>query len=197
MVARGAVYYFFVAGFLVVLVSAWIVPLFHLLMPDSYLDATPAVAPLALAGLVSGAYTVFAVGLNVTKRMRLLPPMALAGGAIAIGLYFLLIPPYSFVGAAWATVTALCCLAAIVLAVANRIYPVPWDWRRIGMAFGLTVGAALLSLGIDSWLSVAVSIPVRLAITLAYPLLLYASGFFPPSDLAAARSRFRKVLGLA
>jgi O-antigen/teichoic acid export membrane protein len=123
--------------------------------------------------------------------------MALAGAAIAIGLYFLLIPPFSFIGAAWATVAALCCLAAIVLTVSNRIYPVPWDWHRIALAFGLTVGAALLSLGIDSWLSVGVSIPVRIAITLAYPLLLYALGFFPPGDLAAARSRFRKVLRLA
>jgi O-antigen/teichoic acid export membrane protein len=197
MVARGAAYYFFVTGFLVVLVSAWILPVFDLLMPDSYLDATPAVAPLALAGLVSGAYTVFAVGLNVTKRMRLIPPLACAGAAIAIGLYFLLIPPFSFIGAAWATVAALCCLAALVLAVSNRIYPVPWDWGRIGLAFGLTVGAVLLSLGVDSWLSLGVSIPVRLGLTLAYPLLLYALGFFPPSDLAAARSRFRKVFRLA
>jgi O-antigen/teichoic acid export membrane protein len=197
MVARGAAYYFFVTGFLVVLVSAWILPVFEVLMPASYLDATPAVAPLALAGLVSGAYTVFAVGLNVTKRMRLLPPMALAGAAIAIGLYFLLIPPFSFVGAAWGTVTALCCLAAIVLAVASRIYPVPWDCSRMGLAVGLTVGAVLLSLGIDSWLSVGISIPVRIGITLAYPLLLYALGFFPPADITAARSRFRKVLRLA
>jgi O-antigen/teichoic acid export membrane protein len=197
MVARGAVYFFFATGFLVVLVSAWILPVFHLLMPDRYFDATPAVAPLALAGLASGAYTVFHVGLNVTKRMRLLPPLACAGGAIATGLYFLLIPPFSFVGAAWATVAAVSCLALLVLAVSNRIYPVPWDWRRIGLAVFLAAGAALLSLGIDSWLSVPVSIPARVAITLGYPLLLYALGFFPRGDLAAARSRFRKVLRLA
>ncbi len=197
MVARSALYYFFGTGFLVVLLAAWILPVFHLLMPDSYLDAAPAVAPLALAALISGTYTLFAVGLNVTKRMRLLGPLALFGGAIAVGLYFLLIPPFSFIGAAWATVAAFACLAVLVLVVSDRIYPVPWDWRRIGLALGLTVAAVLLSLGIDSWMPVAASIPVRLAISLAFPLLLYALGFFPPSDLRAARSRFRKVLRLA
>jgi O-antigen/teichoic acid export membrane protein len=163
-------------------------------MPDRYLDATPAVAPLALAGMASGAYTLFAVGLNVTKRMRLLSPIAVLGGALATGLYFLLIPPYSFVGAAWATVAAFTSLGLLVLAVSNHLYPVPWDWRRIGLAVSLAAGTALLSLGIDSWLSVAVSIPVRLGLTLAYPAVLVAFRFFPPGDLAALRSRVRKVL---
>ena len=75
----------------------------------------------------TGGYTVFAVGLNVTKRMRLLPPLAVCGAGLAVGLYFALIPPFSFVGAAWATVGAMAGLSLLVLAVSNRIYPVPWD----------------------------------------------------------------------
>ena len=48
---------------------------------------------LALAGVAMGAYTVFAVGLNVTKRMRLLPPLppaarfVILGVVIAFGVY--------------------------------------------------------------------------------------------------------------
>jgi O-antigen/teichoic acid export membrane protein len=193
MVARGTLYYFFAIGFLAVLVSAWILPVFHLLMPERYWDAVPAVAPLSLAAVAIGAYTVFHVGFNVTKRMRLIPPLAICGAALAVGLYFLLIPPFSFIGAAWATAAAFACLSLLVLAVSNRLYPVPWDRRRMGLAVALTLGGALLSLGIDSWLSVPVSIPVRLAVTAGYPLLLYALGFFPPGDLAAARSRLRRL----
>lgn len=193
MVARGANYYFAAMGLLAVLVSAWILPVFHLLMPRRYWDATPAVAPLALAGVATGAYTIFAVGFNVTKRMRLLAPITAAGGALAIGLYFLLIPPFSFLGAAWGTAAALAALSLLVMAVAQRIYPVPWDWRRIGLAFALALGLAFASLATDAWLPFAASLPVRVAIVLAYPLLLVATGFFSADDLAKMRARLRRA----
>jgi O-antigen/teichoic acid export membrane protein len=192
MVARGATYFLAGIGFLAVAVSAWILPVFHLLMPERYWDATPAVAPLTLAAAATGAYTVFSVGFGVTKRMRLLPPLAVCGAAAAIGFYFLLVPPFSFVGAAWATVAAGTFLALLVLAVSQRIYPVPWDWRRIGAAVALTVGLALASLGIDAWLALPVSIPARLGVTAAYPLALLAAGYFPAADLAAVRARLRR-----
>jgi O-antigen/teichoic acid export membrane protein len=163
-------------------------------MPPAYWPATDAVAPLALASVGAGAYTIFIVGLNVTKRMRLTAPLAMLGGAIAIGLYFLLIPPYSYRGAAWATALAFASLALLVLAVGQRIYPVPWQWRRILLAVGLTVGLALTSLAVDHGLGIAVSIPVRLAITLAYPAALFALGFFPRDDIASAQGRLRALL---
>jgi O-antigen/teichoic acid export membrane protein len=188
MVARGANYYFFTTGFLTVGLAAWILPVFHLLMPERYWAATPAVAPLALAAMAAGAYTIFAVGFNVTKRMRRLPPLTVTAGGIAIGLYFLLIPPFSFVGAAWATATAFAALVVLVWTFSRRLYPVPWDWPRIGLAVVFTVGLAVAALAADEWVDFELSLPLRLAITAAYPLGLVALGFFPPGDLARIRS---------
>lgn len=189
MVARGANYYYFGAGFLAVLTSAWILPVFHLVMPPDYWDATAAVAPLALAAVATGAYSLYTVGLAVTKRMRMIPILSAIGAAIAVGLYFLLIPPYSFQGAAWATAAAMTALAVIVHAFSDRIYPVPWEWRRIGLAVSLTLALCLGALAVDAWMPVALSLPVRLGLTLAYPLVLFWAGFFPPGDVAAVRSR--------
>lgn len=189
MVARGANYYYFGAGFLAVATAAWILPVFHLLMPSDYWDATEAVAPLALAGVATGAYSLYTVGLAVTKRMRMIPILSTVGAGIAMGLYFLLIPPYSFQGAAWATLAAMTALAVIVHVYSDRIYPVPWDWRRIGLAAGLTVGLCLGSLAIDAWVPIGPSLPLRVLLTLAYPLVLFWAGFFPPGDVAAVRSR--------
>ena len=192
MVSRGANYYFVATGFLAVVVSAWILPVFHLLMPESYWDATRAVAPLSLAAAATGGYTLFAVGMNVTKRMRLLPPLAVIGAGIAVGLYFLLIPPFSFVGAAWATTAAVTALSLMVLVVSNRIYPVPWDYRRIGGVALLTAALCLASLWVDSQVPIGPSIAVRLAITVAFLLVLLAFGYFSKDDLRAVRSRIRK-----
>jgi O-antigen/teichoic acid export membrane protein len=195
MVARGASYYFFAIGLLTVIVSAWISPLFRIILPARFWDASQAVAPLCLAAVATGAYNVFSVGLNVTRRMRLLAPMALAGSAIAVGLYFALIPRFSYVGAAWATVGGFAALATLVLTVAQRIYPVPWDWRRITLAVGLCTALTLVTLAIDAWLPLLPSLPVRIAVTLAYPLALRAAGFFPADDRAAAYATLRKRLG--
>ena len=126
------------------------------------------------------------------KRMRLVPPLAVAGAGVAVGLYFLLIPPFSFVGAAWATVGASAVLALLVLVVSDRIYPVPWDWPRIGLVVVAAGGLALASLAVDAWLSLGISIPVRLGITAAFPVALLACGFFPKNDRAAIRARLTR-----
>ena len=193
IVARGANYYFFSVGFLAVTVSACILPAFHLVMPPRYLEATAAVAPLGLAAIATGAYTLFAVGLMVTKRMRLLPLLVLAGGIVAVALNLALIPPFSFEGAAWAKAAAFTALALGVVLVGQRIYPVPWDFRRIGLASGAAVALALASLAVDAWVPLAPSLPLRLALVALYPLALFKLGFFPAADLAAARSRLRPV----
>ena len=135
--ARSALYYFFATGFLAVArLGLDRCPCSTCSCPSATGMPRRRSRRSRSRRSISGAYTIFAVGFNVTKRMRLLAPLALFGGAIAVGLYFLLIPPFSFVGAAWATAAAFACLALLVLAVSNRIYPVPWDWRRIGLAAG-------------------------------------------------------------
>jgi O-antigen/teichoic acid export membrane protein len=187
MVARSGNYYFFGVGLLAVLVAAWILPLFHLVMPARYRDAASAVAPLSLAAVAAGAYSLFAVGLMVTKRMRLLPLLVLGGGLVAIALNLVLIPPFSFEGAAWAKAAAFAALAVGVALVGQRIYPVPWDVRRIALAFGAACALALAALAVDAWVPFAASFPIRVALVAAYPLLLLSLGFFPRADLAAAR----------
>jgi O-antigen/teichoic acid export membrane protein len=191
MVARGGLYYYFGAGFLAVLVSAWILPAFHVLMPARYWEATEAVAPLALAGVATGAYSLYTVGLAVQKRQRMIPVLAIISAVIAVGLYLALIPPFSFKGAAWATAASLVALTALVYAVSSRMYPIPWDWRRVGTVVLVTVGLCVAALVVDREVPFAASLPVRIGLTAAYPLLLVGLRFFPPGDLASAGARLR------
>jgi len=195
MVARGANYYFLAIGFLVAVVSLWILPLFHLVMPARFWDATSAVPPLALAAAGTGAFTVFAIGVNVTKRMRLVLPISAGSAALAIGLYFVLIPPFSFLGAAWASAIAFTVMATAMLVVCQRIYPVPWEWRRLASVVVVTFALCLAALALDAWVPFYPSLVARLVLTLAYPLVLVAVGFFPPGDLRAIRQRIRLRTG--
>ena len=86
MVSRGVNYYFVVVGFLAVGVSAWILPA----APPARSSRSGgrrarAVAPLGLAAIATGAYSLFAVGFMVTKRMRTLPVLVVGGGLHGVG----------------------------------------------------------------------------------------------------------------
>ena len=71
-----------------------------------------------------------------------------------------------------ATAGGLWLLPIFVGIVSHRIYPVPWEWRRVGLAVGVTPALALASLAVDAQVPFDASLPVRVAITLAYPAAL-------------------------
>ena len=128
----------------------------------------------------TGAYTVSAVGLNVTKRMRLLLPCSAAAALLAIGLYFLLIPPFGFVGAAWATAGGLWSRwrsSSASSPSGSTRCPGSGEPRPRGRAHAR---ALLASLAVDAWVPFDASLAVRVVITLAYPPVLLALGGFLP-----------------
>ena len=68
----------------------------------------------------------------------------------------------------------------------------PWEWRRIGLAVGLTLGLALASLAVDARVPFNASLPVRVAITLAYPAALLLGGFLTASERRRLTGRLRR-----
>ena len=86
-------------------------------------------------------------------------------------------------GAAVATIVAYATMFAGMAWWAQRIYPVPYQWRRVVTA-GL-VGVALVVAGklLDANLAVA------LALALAYPLTLLPFGFYLPAERRAIGAR--------
>jgi hypothetical protein len=76
-----------------------------------------------------------------------------------------------------------------MLVICQRIYPVPWEWRRLGLAVAVTVALCFAALALDAWVPFYASLLFRALLTLAYPVVLVALGFFSRSDLAAMRDR--------
>jgi O-antigen/teichoic acid export membrane protein len=101
-----------------------------------------------------------------------------------VALNFALIPSYGRMGAAIATVVAYTLLFVGMAWRAQRVFPVAYQWRRvttIGLAaVGLTVIGKLLD----------VPLPVALALTAAFPLVLLVLGFYLPAE----RRRLRRLL---
>ena len=59
-----------------------------------------------------------------------------------MALNLALIPPYGMIGAAIATVAAYTTMAVGMAWWSQRIYPVPYQWRRVGTAALAAVGLA-------------------------------------------------------
>jgi hypothetical protein len=88
-------------------------------------------------------------------------------------------------GAAIATVAAYSTMAVGMAWWSQRLYPVPYQWRRVATAALGAVALAVLGKLVDAGLVLAV------ALTLAYPLALVILGFTTPSE----RRRALAVLG--
>jgi O-antigen/teichoic acid export membrane protein len=107
-----------------------------------------------------------------------------AAASVNVGLNLILIPPYGMMGAAVATVAAFATMFAGMAWWAQRIYPVPYQWRRVGTA--AAAGVALVAAGklLD------VNLAVALLLAVAYPLALLPLGFYLPAE---RRAILRKI----
>jgi O-antigen/teichoic acid export membrane protein len=164
------------------LLSPWIV---DWIAASAFEESSRVVGPLAFAAVAFGAYIVVAIGVGRARRTQFNWVVTGAAAAVNIALNLLLIPPYGMMGAAVATVAAYLTMFAGMAWWAQRIYPVPYQWRRVLTA--AAVGVALVAAGklLDANLAVA------LALALSYPLALALAGFYLPAERRAIGARLR------
>jgi O-antigen/teichoic acid export membrane protein len=164
------------------LLSPWLV---DVLADDAFASASRVVAPLAFAAVAFGAYIVIAIGLGRARRTQFNWVVTGSAALVNVALNLALIPPYGMMGAAIATVAAYVTMAAGMAWWSQRVYPVPYQWRRVAtaaaVALALVVAGKLLDLGLA----------LCVVAVLAYPLALAPVGFYLPAERRAIGSRLR------
>jgi O-antigen/teichoic acid export membrane protein len=148
----------------------------RLLTNPQYQRAEKGVALLAFAGAIYAGYTVLAIGSGRARKTQLNWVVTGVGAAANVGLNFWLIPRWGMVGASISTLAAYVVLFAGMALYAQRVYPVPYQWRRIAIAVG--AGIALTVAARAAHLPLAPSI----LLVLAYPIALAALGFYLPAE---------------
>ena len=155
------------------LLSPWLV---RLLATPEYYEGGRVVALLAFGGVAYAAYIVMAIGVGRTKRTQF--NWVITGGAalVSVALNLLLVPDHGMIGSAIAAATAYTAMFLGMTWYAQRVYPTPYQWRRVltaaGAAVALTVAGKLLD----------VPLAAALALVAAYPLALLLLGFFLPEE---------------
>jgi O-antigen/teichoic acid export membrane protein len=162
--------------------APWIVQILAPTKP-AFHRADEAVGILSFASTAYAGYTVLAIGIGRARQTQFNWIISGVAAAINIGLNFALIPPYGMMGAAVSTLVAYLALFVGMALNSQRVYPVPYQWRRVVMLS--TVAIVLTTVGYELR-----SLPVSLALCFAYPLLLLPLGFYLPAE----RARLRRLV---
>src|ERR687898_1383018 len=156
------------------LLAPWLV---RLLTTPEFYEGERVVAPLAFGGMAYAAYIVMAIGVGRSKRTQFNWAITGLAAVVNVALNMILIPRYGIMGAAVATVAAYVVMFLAMTWYAQRVFPVPYQWRRVLSAAGAAVGLLLLGEAVGG-------LAAAVALTFAYPLALLLLGFFLPEERA-------------
>jgi O-antigen/teichoic acid export membrane protein len=163
------------------LLAPWIV---EVLSSDSSFDeGARVVAILAFAKAAYAAYIVMAIGVGRARRTQFNWVITGAAALVNVGLNLLLVPRYEMFGSAAATAAAFAVLFLGMTWYAQRVYPVPYQWRRVLTAVGVAIALTVLGKLLD------VPLLAALALVASYPLVLLPLRFYLPAELARLRPR--------
>ena len=187
--------YAFVLTYLV-LVASWLALalgvlapwLVRLLTQPQFYEGERVVAPLAFGGMVYAGYIVIAIGVGRAKRTQFNWVITGIAAVVNVALNLILIPPYGMMGAAVATVAAYGVLFVGMTWYAQRVFPVPYQWRRVVTAAAAALALLLLGRQLGGFAA-------ALGLSLAYPLALLPLGFFLPEERRSLLGAGRPLAG--
>jgi O-antigen/teichoic acid export membrane protein len=162
------------------LLSPWIVQVLAPNKPAFY-RASEAIGILAFAGTAYAGYTVLAIGIGRARRTQFNWIVTGAAALLNVALNLVLIPPYGMVGAAISTVAAYVAMFIGMTLNAQRVWPVPYQWRRVVTLSLAAVGLLVLGKAVHA------SLPLAVALCLLYPVVLLPLRFYLPAELRRLR----------
>jgi len=142
----------------------------------------------AMTAVASGACSIAALGVTLSKKTSFVAWVAAIAAAVAILLNVLLIPRLGITGAALSSLLAQWTSAGLLFALSQRYYFIAYRWRQ---AFIILLTTALLigpSARIDTrhmWLTVT----LKLGWLSCFPLVMLASGVITTRQLRRLTGR--------
>jgi O-antigen/teichoic acid export membrane protein len=179
----AAVVTWFVAGCAFVVTGMWLFSrwIVRALAAPRFFDSYEAIGLVATGVTLYALYMVLVVILGRTGRTELNLPATIAALVANVVLNILLVPPLGIVGAGLALVASYLVVVGLMYAFAQRLFPVPYEWARLGRI--ILIAAALVGLG-EALMPTAGAAGFlgRAVLWLAYPAALLASGFFTDEE---------------
>ena len=137
---------------------------------------------LAITPIMLMAYVMLGMQFNISMWYKLSGKtgyavwITLAGLAVTIIINVLFMPRYSYHAAAWAHIASYLVMMVLALALGNKYYPIPYNWKKIIalIAFALAIyGGSLLLPEMSLWPKMGVHTLLMLLYLVPTALYLY------------------------
>jgi O-antigen/teichoic acid export membrane protein len=181
--AYAAIVTWFVAGCAFVVTGMWLFSrwIVRALAAPQFFDSYEAIGLIATGVTLYALYMVLVVILGRTGRTEFNFPATIAALIVNVALNLLLVPPLGIVGAGLALVASYIVVVALMYALTQRLFPVPYEWSRLARV--VLISAALVLLGelllpTEGFLGLA----ARVLLWFAYPVALFLSRFFTDEE---------------
>jgi len=181
--ARLVTYYAFIVCALAIALCIFSRGALKIVVAQSFQSAYSVVPIIVLGYLWNSLYVVPAQFLFVKSQTKWLPVVTVTAGVINVGINFTLIPRFGIMAAAWATFVAFLVMLILVVIVADRVFPFPYERSRLAKIFGLT--AALIAIGLMIDLPLLADMAIKAGLLIAFPLILAKVGFLSENEQAA------------
>ena len=137
----GAVFVFLAISFFAQELAAFPVSETGTLIPEQFWMGLYLVPIALLAYLFQGWYYNFTAGAYIEKQTKYFVTCTFAGAMVSLAINIFLVPRFGMTAAAWATTCAYGVMAGTLFFLVRRFYPVPYDWKSVGLTL-LLAGAA-------------------------------------------------------
>jgi O-antigen/teichoic acid export membrane protein len=137
--------YFIIFGLVIFLVVMLYIDVFKYFIGPDYWEGLRIVPIILLANLLMGVFYNLSIWYKLTDRTKFGAYIALAGAVVTITLNLILVPLYSYVGAAWSHLA--CYVTAVVLSyfLGQKYYRVDYNLKRIILFIAVATGLFLLT----------------------------------------------------
>jgi len=160
------------------LFSRWMV---RALAAPKFFDSYEAIGLISTAVTLYALYLVLVVILGRTGRTEFNFPAAIGALVANVALNLVLVPAMGIVGAGLALVASYFVVLALMYVFTQRLFPVPYESGRL-LRVTLTVAALVGIAELAVPTSGAVGLLLRVVLFAAYPLVLFATGFFTDGE---------------
>ena len=191
--SRMVTYYVLGLSWIALGISLFTKPLLIFFVDPSYLPAYGIIPWVILGQLCNGFYYVPVNFLFLKSKTGWIPAITLAASLCSIGFNLLLVPQFGIMAAAWITFLAYAVMLMLAWVIAYRIYPFPYEYKRIFHILFLFAILFWLGSSLDFTLT-SIEFLARSILWIVFPGILVVSGFLLQSERLFLQRVVRRLL---